>query len=106
MNHSRVSRRRPARIVAPDILRESGGFAHGLWALSVRSPTGQLRVATLWQLIRPYTSHLIRTRARSDRKAGFEELSLVFAGAPDETLPGMVDHLATQSWLLDAWFIP
>lgn len=106
MNHAPASRHRRALIVVPGVLRDSGGFADGLWALSVRCPTGQLRVATLWQLIRPYTSHLIRTRARCDRKAGFEELSLVFAGTPGETLPAMVDHLAAQSWVLHVWFVP
>lgn len=106
MNRTPASRHRPALVVVPGVLRESGGCADGLWAVSVRCPTGQLRVATLWQLIRPYTSHVIRTRARCDRKAGFEELSLVFAGTPGETLPAMVDHLAAQSWVLDAWFVP
>jgi hypothetical protein len=106
MSHTPASRHRPALIVVPGVLRDWGGFADGLWALSVRCPTGQLRVAALWQLIRPYTSHLIRTRARSDHKAGFEEISLIFAGTPDETLPAMVDYLAAQSWVLDAWFVP
>jgi hypothetical protein len=90
----------------PGVLHTPDGLAGGLWALSVRCPTGRLRVATLWQLIRPYAPHLIRTRTRSDRKAGFEELSFIFAGMPDETLPEMVDYLAAQPWVLDAWFVP
>lgn len=106
MNHTPASPRRPALIVVPGVLRDSDNCTDGLWALSVRCPTGQLRVAALWQLIRPYASHLVRTRARADRKAGFEELSLVFAGTPDETLPAMVDYLAAQTWVLDAWFVP
>ena len=106
MNHTPFSLHRPALIVVPGVLSDSGGFADGLWAVSVRCPTGQLRVATLWQLIRPYASHVIRTRARTDRKAGFEELSLILAGTPDGTLPAMVDQLAAQSWVLDAWFVP
>ncbi|TCK84182.1 hypothetical protein B0G74_8997 [Paraburkholderia sp. BL9I2N2] len=84
----------------------SGRTCGRTMALSVRCRTGQLRVATLWQLLRPYASRLIRTRARSNRKAGFEELSFIVAGMPDETLPSMVDYLAAQSWVLDAWFVP
>ncbi|HEX7913969.1 MAG TPA: hypothetical protein VF534_38650 [Paraburkholderia sp.] len=106
MSHTPTSSRGAALIVVPGIPRGRDGLAGGLWAISVRCPTGRLRVATMWQLIRPYASRLIRTRTRSDRKVGYEELSFIFAGVPDETLPAMVDYLAAQPWVLDAWFVP
>jgi hypothetical protein len=99
--------------VSPDDLiiqfvpaRDSPPVQRDRYRLTVRAKAGNLRVVTAWQALGCEAHQADHVRVRVDRRHGYEEMTITFAGVSSDTLAAMVDRLIALPWALDAYFYP